>query len=62
MIMAAADVHADDAGTCPVFQIQGMTCFNALDDDDNDSSDNRAATSAFGVVSSPRAVLIVDIA
>ena len=32
--MAAADVHADDAGNCPAFQIQSMSCFNALADDD----------------------------
>ncbi len=48
-IMAVADVHGDDAGACPVLQIQSMTCFNALADDDNDSSDNRATTNGFGV-------------
>ena len=47
--MAAADVHADDAGNCPVFQIQSMTRFNALTDDDNDSNDNGATTNAFRV-------------
>jgi CSLREA domain-containing protein len=48
-IMAAADVHADDGGACPVFQIPSMNCFNALADDDNDARDNRAATTAFRV-------------
>ena len=48
-IMAAADAHAGDPGTCPVFQIYSMTCFNALADDDNDSSDNRATTNGFRV-------------
>jgi len=45
--MAAADVHADDAGNCPAFQIQSMTCFNALADDDNDTSDNRRPRTPF---------------
>jgi hypothetical protein len=48
-IMAVADAHADDAGACPVFQTQSMTCFNALADDDNDSSDNRATTNGYKV-------------
>jgi len=48
-ITAAADAHADDAGACPVFQIQSVGCFNALADDDNDSSDNRLTTNAFQV-------------
>jgi len=48
-IMAAADAHADDGAACPVFQIQSMTCFNALADDDSDSSDNRLTTNAFQV-------------
>jgi hypothetical protein len=43
-IMGAVDVHADDGGACGVFQIQSMTCFNALADDDDDDSDNRVAT------------------
>jgi len=47
--MAAADAHADDAGACPVFQIQSMACFNALADDDNDSSDNRVTTTGYQV-------------
>jgi len=47
--MAAADAHADDAGASPVFQIQSMTCFNALADDDNDASDNRATANSFRV-------------
>ena len=48
-IISAADAHADDGGACGPFQIQSMTCFNALADDDNDASDNRASTSAFRV-------------
>ena len=48
-IMAGADAHADDAGACGPFQIQSMTCFSALADDDNDPSDNRATTSGFQV-------------
>jgi hypothetical protein len=48
-IMAAADAHADDAGACAVFQIQSMTCFNALADDDVDSSDNRVTSTGYKV-------------
>ena len=48
-IMAAADAHADDAGACAVFQIQSQTCFDALANDDNDSSDNRVTTSGYQV-------------
>lgn len=48
-IMAAVDVHADDGGACAVFQIQSMTCYNALADDDDDDTDNRSATNAFRV-------------
>jgi len=48
-IMAAADPHADDGGACPVFQIQSMTCYMALADDDNDPGDNRATTNSFRV-------------
>jgi len=48
-IMAAADAHADDGGACGPFQIQSMTCFNALADDDNDSSDNRVTTNGYTV-------------
>ena len=47
--MAAADAHADDPGACPVLQIQSMTCYNALADDDNDPSDNRVTTNAYTV-------------
>jgi hypothetical protein len=48
-IMAAADAHAEDGGACGPFQIQSMTCFNALADDDNDSSDNRSTTNGYTV-------------
>jgi hypothetical protein len=42
-------VHADDAGACAPFQLQSMTCFNALADDDDDDTDNRVMTNAFRV-------------
>jgi len=48
-IMAAADAHGDDSAACGPFQIQGMTCFNALADDDNDPNDNRLTTTGFRV-------------
>jgi hypothetical protein len=48
-IMAAADAHADDSGSCAVFQIQSMTCANALADDDNDPTDDRVTTNGFRV-------------
>jgi len=48
-IMAAADAHVDDAGACPVFQIQSQTCFDDLANDDNDSSDNRVTTNGYTV-------------
>ena len=48
-IMAAADAHADDGGACGPFQIQSMTCYNAMADDDNDPSDNRVTTNAYTV-------------
>jgi hypothetical protein len=48
-INAAVDVHADDTAACPFSQIQGMTCFNALADDDDDDTDNRASTNGFAV-------------
>ena len=48
-IMAAADAHADDAGACGPFQIQTMTCFNALADDDNVANNNRATANLFRV-------------
>ena len=48
-VMAAADAHADDEDACRLFQIQTMTCFFALSDDDNDSSDNRVTVSGFVV-------------
>jgi len=48
-LIGAVDVHADDAGACGPFQIQSMTCFNALADDDDDDSDNRVTKNAFKV-------------
>jgi hypothetical protein len=43
-IQAAVDVHADDAGACAPLDIQSMTCFSALADDDDDDTDNRVTT------------------
>jgi hypothetical protein len=48
-IMAAADAHADDSGACAVFQIQSITCANALADDDNNSTNDRATTTGYKV-------------
>jgi hypothetical protein len=44
LLKAAIDVHADDGGACGVSQINTITCFNALADDDDDDSDNRVIT------------------
>ena len=48
-IYAAMDVHADDGGACSPFQLQSMTCFTALANDDDDDTDNRATASGFAV-------------
>jgi len=48
-IMTAADAHADDVDACGPFQIQSITCYNALADDDNDPTDNRETTNGFRV-------------
>jgi hypothetical protein len=40
---AVADHAADDLASCPPGSLQGLTCFNALADDDEDSADNRKA-------------------
>jgi hypothetical protein len=48
-VVAAADAHADDERACRPFEIQTTTCFLALNDDDNDSSDNRLTASGFAV-------------
>ena len=48
-VVAVVDVHADDGGACGPFQLQSMTCFNALADDDDDDADNRVTTNAFRV-------------
>jgi hypothetical protein len=48
-ISGAIDVHANDAAACPVFQLQTMACFNALADDDDDPSDNRASANGFTI-------------
>jgi hypothetical protein len=38
---AVADHGADDLGSCPPGSLQGVTCFNALANDDEDPADNR---------------------
>jgi hypothetical protein len=38
---AVADHSADDRTSCPPGSLQGLTCFNALADDDEDPADNR---------------------
>jgi NHL repeat len=48
-LIGVVDVHADDGGACGPFQLQSMTCFNALADDDNDDTDNRVTINAFRV-------------
>jgi hypothetical protein len=48
-IIAVADAHADDGGACAPGQLMSMTCFTALADDDNDSSDNRTSTNGYQV-------------
>jgi hypothetical protein len=40
---AVADHGADDLASCPPGSLQGLTCFNALADDDEDPADNRKA-------------------
>jgi hypothetical protein len=40
--VAVADHGADDAASCPPGSLQGMACYNALADDDQDPADNRA--------------------
>jgi len=47
--MAAADAPRGRWCCLRPFQIPSTNCFNALADDDNDASDNRATTNAFRV-------------
>jgi hypothetical protein len=39
--VAVADHGADDLASCPPGSLQGITCFNALANDDEDPADNR---------------------
>ena len=39
--VAVADHGADDLAACGPGTLQGLTCFNALADDDQDPADNR---------------------
>jgi hypothetical protein len=39
--VAVADHGADDVASCPPGSLQGITCFNALANDDEDPADNR---------------------
>jgi len=48
--VAAADHGADDLASCGLGTIQGMPCFNALADDDQDPTDNRATRNGPKVV------------
>jgi hypothetical protein len=41
--VAVADHNADDVSSCPPGSLQGVTCFNALADDDQDPADNRVS-------------------
>ena len=44
--VAVADVHADDAASCPPGSLQGLSCYNALASDDADPADNRISRNA----------------
>ena len=39
--VAVADHAADDLASCPPGSLQGIACYNALADDDQDPADNR---------------------
>ena len=41
VIVAVADAHADDLASCGPGQLQSMSCFNALADDDAIDANNR---------------------
>ena len=45
-LIAAVDVNGDDLAACGPGSIQSIACFNALANDDNVTSDNRAIRSA----------------
>jgi len=48
--VAVADHGADDLASCGPGSLQGISCFNALADDDQDSSDNRVSRNGPRVV------------
>src|SRR5437870_305720 len=48
--VAVADHGADDLASCGPGSLQGLTCFNALVSDDEDSADNRATRNGPRVV------------
>jgi hypothetical protein len=47
---AVADHGADDAASCPPGSLQGVTCFNALANDDADPADDRLSRNGPKVV------------
>jgi len=47
---AVADHGADDLSSCGAGSLQGLTCFNALADDDEDPADNRKSRTGPKVV------------
>jgi len=48
--IAVADHGADDLASCPAGSLQGLACFNALADDDQDPADNRVTRNGPKVV------------
>ena len=48
--VAVADHGADDLASCPPSALQGLACFNALADDDQDPADNRLSRNGPKVV------------
>jgi len=48
--VAAADHGADDLASCPAGSLQGIACFNALANDDQDLGDNRTSRSGPRVI------------
>ena len=48
--IAVVDHGADDLASCGPGSLQGLTCFNALADDDQDPADNRASRNGPKVV------------
>ena len=44
-IVAVADAHADDLGSCGPGQLQSLGCYNALANDDGTATNNRVIRS-----------------